>query len=106
MGGMVKPPVHLERVVGPPSHPKGEEACDGLRSSRLSTQTTRDLIARLGSACNSLNHRHVDVTLAVGKGRGGVAIGGMTKPPAQLARVVAPPSHPYERGGGVRRLIF
>jgi len=34
------------------------------------------------------------------------AIGGMTKPPAQLARVVAPPSHPYERGGGMRRLIF
>jgi len=43
---------------------------------------------------------------AVGEGTAEVAIGGMTKPPAQLARVVAPPSHPYERGGGMRWLVF
>jgi len=43
---------------------------------------------------------------AVGEGTAEVAIGRMIKPPTQLVWVVAPPSHPYERGGGMRRLIF
>jgi len=43
---------------------------------------------------------------AVGEGTAEVAIGGMTKPPAQTARVVAPLSHPYERGGEMRRLVL
>jgi len=33
-------------------------------------------------------------------------LGSGFKPPAQLARVVAPASHPYEKGGGTRRLVF
>jgi len=32
--------------------------------------------------------------------------GGVLQPPAQLARVVAPASHPYEKGGGMGRLVF
>jgi len=35
-----------------------------------------------------------------------VSMGWKEKPRAQLARVVAPPSHPCERGGGTRRLAF
>jgi len=33
-------------------------------------------------------------------------LGGGLNPPAQLARVVAPASHPRERGGATRRLAF
>jgi len=35
-----------------------------------------------------------------------MTMGWKGKPRAQLARVVAPPSHPCERGGGTRRLAF
>jgi len=45
------------------------------------------------------------------RGSGGVplfvmSMGWKGQPCAQLARVVAPPSHPCERGGGTRRLAF
>jgi len=33
-------------------------------------------------------------------------LGGGLKPPAQLARVVAPASHPCERGGATQQLAF
>jgi len=39
-------------------------------------------------------------------GAGGDGWNGDGSPPAQLARVVASPSHPYERGGGPRWLFF
>jgi len=42
---------------------------------------------------------------AVGEGTAEVAKMDDTKPPARLARVVAP-SHPYDRGGDLWRLFF
>ena len=43
---------------------------------------------------------------AVGEGTAEVGGAVNEKPPARLVRMVAPLSHPYERGGSMQRLFF
>jgi len=66
---------------------------------------------RKSQGVRSRNGRQAVVSSSCGHSTAGertveVVVIGDRKPPAQLARVVAPPSHLYERRGGLRRLFF